>query len=130
MLMSKAGRDPLLRQASMSPTPNRTVRAAWIPWVLALVALFGLNALAPDHSNSKIGESSDDIELSQVAHDAQKLGRIFNPQIFLHPTPSGEIGLLDSSSLFLCIETGRELTAVPSLRGAVQGRAPPAGSRS
>lgn len=112
----------------MSPSTNRTVRAAWILWVLALVALFGLNALAPDHSYSKNGDSSDEIELSQSADDALKPGRIFNPQPFLHPTPTGEIGFLDSSSLFLCIETARQLTAAQSLRGVVQGRAPPAGS--
>ena len=114
----------------MSSSTNRTVRAALIPWVIALVALFGWNALVPDLSNSKKNDSPDEIGLSQIAHNAHATGRTFNPHVFLEPSTSDGIGFLKSSSLFLCIEARRDQPALQSTRGAVQGRAPPESSLS
>jgi len=114
----------------MSTSVNRTVRTALIPWVFAIVALFGLNALAPDHSLSKKSDSPDEIGLSQLPQNAQTPGRIFNPHVFLEHAPSDRIGFLNSSSLFLCIETRRDHPLLQSPGGAVQGRAPPEASLS
>ena len=109
----------------MTRPTHRTVRTALIPWVIALVALFGLNVLIPDYSDSKKSESPDEIGLSQLAHHTQATGRFFNPQVFLDPSLSDGIGFLNSSSLFLCIENRRDILVIQSLPGAVQGRAPP-----
>lgn len=114
----------------MNSSDHRPVRAILIPWVIAFVALFGLNALAQDHARSKKNESSDEIGLSQLADAPQTPGRIFNPVVFVAPDPADEIGFLNSSGLFLCIETHRDLPLAQSLRGMVQGRAPPGTSLS
>lgn len=109
----------------MSSSDHRPVRSVLIPWFIAFVALFGLNALAPDFSRSKKSESSDEIGFSQLADTAQSPGRIFNPLALPAPAPSDGIGHGNSTGVFLCIETRRDLAVVESLRGTNQGRAPP-----
>jgi hypothetical protein len=109
----------------MDSMDHRPLRTAWIPWVIALVALFGVNALIPDQSRSRRNETSEEIGISQLADNAQAPGRITHPLIFLIPDFSGKSGFLSASSSILHIETRRDLPAVQSLEGAVQGRAPP-----
>ncbi|MES2924996.1 MAG: hypothetical protein V4819_25800 [Verrucomicrobiota bacterium] len=114
----------------MNSTDNRPVRTALIPWVVALVALLALNALAPDHSLARKSESSKGIGLSQLADSDQAPGRIFNPLLFLAPAPFAGTGFLNRSSLLLYSENRRDLPLMRCLEGAVQGRAPPASSLS
>lgn len=114
----------------MNSTDNRPVRTALIPWVVALVALLALNALAPDLSLAKKCESSKATGLSQLADSDQTLGRVSSPLLFISPAPSAGIGLLDLSSLLRCSENRRNLPLIRWLEGAVQGRAPPADSLS
>jgi hypothetical protein len=104
---------------------HRPLRTAWIPWVFALVALFGVNALVPDQSRSRRNETAEEIGISQLADNAQAPGRITHPLVFLIPDLSNQSGFPCASSSILHIETHRDLPVVRSLEGAVQGRAPP-----
>lgn len=112
----------------MNSPDNGLIRTALIPWVIALVTLFGVNALVPDQSRSRRHETSDEIGISQLADSAQAPGRIYNPQVFLVPDFSSQFGVLSSSSSIQRIESRRDMPVVQPLGGAVQGRAPPEAS--
>lgn len=107
---------------------HRPFRAVLIPWVMTLVALFGLNALLPDYSNLRKNESPDGIGLSQQADDAQMAGRISKEHDLLTPHLSDEVGPVDLAWLRLLMEIRRERPWVQPLEGATRGRAPPVDS--
>lgn len=116
---------PRVSPARMDSPDHRSLRTAWIPWVIALVALFGVNAVVPDQSRSRRTETSEEIGLSQLADNSQTPGRISHPLVFLIPDFSRQSGPLGASSSILPIESRRDLPAFRSIEGAVQGRAPP-----
>jgi hypothetical protein len=109
----------------MSVTENRSLRTVLIPWVIALVTLFGLNAIAPNHARSRKSEPQEGIGLSQPANDAQTSGRVSNPLVFVATTSRDDFKLLNQPSWRLPIETPTTTPTVRSPKGAVQGRAPP-----
>ena len=123
--MESIPRDPRQPIDRMTPSGHRPVRTALIPWVIAFVALLGINVVVPDHSRARRNEASDEIGLSQLADNAQPAGRTFNPLVFHAPGSPEWIGFLSPPWLFLCIEGRRELPTVESSRGTVHGRAPP-----
>jgi hypothetical protein len=108
-------------------SPNDHHRTAWIPWVFALVALFGVNALVPDHSRSRRHETSDEIGISQVADNSQSPGRTFQPLVLLSPDSAHLLGFLNPTSSYLRIGAIGEIPVAQTLDGTAQGRAPPAG---
>jgi hypothetical protein len=110
----------------MSCPDLRPARTALIPWVLALVALFGLNVFVQDHSHVGKGDAGEGMGLSQSADDAPILGRVSNPQACLAAPPAANAGFLDLPSSLLCIETRRVEPVLQSARGVLRGRAPPA----
>lgn len=109
----------------MNLPDHRPVHSALIPWVVALVALFAWNAAAPDHPLAKKCDSLKETGLSQLTDNDQTPGRISNPLLFLTPATSAGIGLLDLPSLIPFTESHRDLPMLPSVGGAVRGRAPP-----
>ncbi len=98
-----------------------------IPWVIALVTLFGWNAIAPDHSRSRKDDWATGIERYKLADNDQIPGRAFNPLVFLAPHPSGGTYSLDLPSMLLRIETRHHQAAFQIREGAIRGRAPPFG---
>lgn len=110
-----------------APEP-RNIRTVLIPWVMALVALFGLNAITTDQFRSRKGEAPEEVGITQLADDASSSGRISNPQIFIIPEGFHEVWLPQQSCFLPRVEIGAKQPTVAGLRGAVQGRAPPAGS--
>lgn len=110
----------------MNRSDPRPTRTALIPWVIALVALFGMNAFVQDHSRIGKGDFADGMGLSQVADDAQILGRVASPQAYLAMPPSTKAGFLGLTSSLLGIEICRIAPAFQAARGALRGRAPPA----
>lgn len=109
----------------MTASEKRLVPSALIPWVFALVALFGCNALAPNPVAVRKGKYADGSSVSQVAAVALPVGTISTPLVFLAPDPSDGIKSKSLSSTRLAIESGRELAVVTVRSGEVQGRAPP-----
>ena len=111
----------------MTATNHRTCNRTMIPWVIALVALIGLNAIVSEHSRGRMREVSDEIGLSQIADDAQTLARTANPLLLFTPDCSETSASPGLSSRLLSIETGREHPVATVLGGAIRGRAPPGG---
>lgn len=114
----------------MDSTDPRPLRNALIPWVIALLVLFGWNALAQDHARLRKLDSSDEVGLSALVDAPPTPGRTFNPLLFIAPNPAARITLLDRTTRFLCVEIRRELPVVSPLHDSVQGRAPPAVAHS
>jgi len=110
----------------MATFDHRPYRTALIPWVIAMVTLIGLNALVPDHARARKIQSSGELELSQLAEDAQLPGRISHSQAFPVPHPADGAGTLSSSSRLVLIEKRREQPTFRFEEGAIRGRAPPA----
>ena len=111
----------------MTTPHKRLVPSALIPWVFALVALFGCNALAPNPVAVRKGKYQDGSSVSQVATETLPAGGIATPLVFLAPDPADGIKLNGLSSTRLGIENSRNLAVVNVRGGEVRGRAPPAG---
>ncbi len=109
----------------MTASDKRLVPSALIPWVFALVALFGCNALAPTPVAVRKGKYQDGSSVSQVADVALPAGNVATPLVFLAPDPSDGIQLNGLTSTRLGIENSRDSAVFSDRSGEVRGRAPP-----
>lgn len=109
----------------MQLTDERSTPTAWIPWILALAAVFGWTALAPDHLTVGKGKRQDGMGLVQVADDLPAPGIASHPLAGLVPSVGGEGRPPGISGRLLAIEVVREAPPTAVRRGRVQGRAPP-----
>lgn len=114
----------------MSAAHTSTVRTVMIPWVITLVALFGLTAFVPAHSRSRKSGTPDTIGLFQLAEDTQLEARVSLPLEIIAPPATDGVGLMDLSPLLLVIETRWDQPVFEPLRGTIRGRAPPAMARA
>ncbi len=96
-----------------------------IPWVMALIALVGLNALAPIHRLTKKHESSHESGLSEFSDDVQIRGRFSDPLVFSEPESGDEAGMNPSLRPVPRLETQSAQPHARATGGAVLGRAPP-----
>jgi hypothetical protein len=130
-LILVAGKSHLMRlrpgTVPMANFEHRPFRTVLIPWVIALVTLFGLSALVPDHARARKFESSGELELSQPADDGTPPGRISNSQVFQVSWRQVVTGVQSSSSQLVLIEKRRGQPVFRSRKGAIRGRAPPTG---
>jgi hypothetical protein len=102
----------------------RQHRIAWIPWVLALVALLGANALIRDDCSTRRNDTDDTVGISVAAKDLGSLGRASDPMI-LGPSAPIDTVCHDPGSKFVKLETGKDSKPASSRHGASRGRAPP-----
>ena len=109
----------------MTISNHRSCRAVLIPWVITLVALVGMNALAPNHARMRKTESSDIARLSQLSDEAQTPARVSNLPVFLAPQLTVSDWAMSLMSQFLCMETHRQQPPLQARKGAMRGRAPP-----
>ncbi len=109
----------------MIASDSRRVPSALIPWVFALVALLGCNAMTPNPVAMRKGKYLDGSSVTQVAAEGLPAGSIATPLVFLAPDPSDGIQLKGPSSSRLGIDNARANVVVGARNGEVQGRAPP-----
>jgi hypothetical protein len=109
----------------MSRVESRPLHGALIPWVIALVAMLGLNSLAPELARSARRDAPDGIKPTELAQQTPA-GRILNLQISADPSPLNGIRFRSPAGVFLSIECRVDAPVAQSFAGAVRGRAPPA----
>jgi hypothetical protein len=102
----------------------RQHRVAWIPWILALVALLGAHALIRDDCSVRRNETVDGVGISVAAKDLGTVGRA-SDLLVLGPPAFTDTSCHDPGSKFVKQETGKGSMPVGSRHGAVRGRAPP-----
>lgn len=110
----------------MIPTSPHNLRLVLIPWVIALVALFGVKTLVPEFSLSKKSENSHEIRLCQKSQHGFTPSRESSFPMLLAPISNNRIDPPTLPIGFLKIELQREFLRSPSPQNPVQGRAPPA----
>jgi len=100
-------------------------RIAWIPWVLAVVALLGINALSGNDSQLGPNDNGDGVGLSVAAKDLWTAGRVSDPLIFGPPPQPINTVHLDPGSTFVKLEAGKNFIPASLRHGVARGRAPP-----
>ena len=109
----------------MKSPEERFHPSALIPWVFALVALIGCNALLPNLAQARKGRDLDGCSLTQVTGDCSAPGVQSQPRVVLAPHGHGRFKLTVQSSSFLELDLDEVHDEVRNGRGTAQGRAPP-----
>lgn len=96
-----------------------------IPWVMAIIALIGLNALASVHRFTKKQESAHETAISELSDEVQARGRVADPLVYIEPTTAAEGTPATPSTLVPRMDSHAVLIDSGVQGGRVQGRAPP-----
>jgi hypothetical protein len=109
----------------MNSSEERFHPSALIPWVFALVALIGCNALLPNLAQARKGRDLDGCSLTQVTGDAPAPGAQSQPGVVLAPGGSKGFKLTAPPSSWLEWDPREVPRVVSNGRGTTRGRAPP-----
>jgi hypothetical protein len=109
----------------MTSTEKRFPAYALIPWVCALVAVFGCNVLGANALSLRKIKYLDGSSLTQTSSEAPATGNAPNPPVFLASDPSDGFQLIDPSSRRLAVVGRIDLPESSARGGERQGRAPP-----
>lgn len=109
----------------MNSSEERFHPSALIPWVFALVALIGCNALLPNVAQSRKGRDLDVCSLTQATGDNTAPGSQSQPGMLLAPGGTCGFKLTAPPSRRLEIDPREAPRAVSNGRGTTRGRAPP-----
>ena len=120
----------LLPTISLSCIPMTAFRQklqphALIPWVLALVALFGCNLLAQQKASLRKSAHLDSGSVTQLADESLPSSATTNPLLGLTSGSSNSISLTEPAAQRLAIDPRWEKAEITRRSGTVQGRAPP-----
>lgn len=119
---------PRAGQFTESPMPlpeNKTIRVAMIPWVMAIIALIGLNALASVHRFTKKQESGHESAISELSDEAQTRGRMADPLVYIEPTTATEGKPAGPGTHVPHVDPHAGVIDSDFKGGRVRGRAPP-----
>lgn len=97
----------------------------WAPWVIALLALFGLDTPCKSESWTRRNDSIDGVGISLASPDLGSPGRTADPLVFGPPFSRIDTSCRDQNAWFVKLEARGEEKPAAMLRGAMHGRAPP-----
>ena len=109
----------------MESEPMRQHRIAWIPWILALVALLGINAFVREDFRARRGDADDVVGLSIPAKNLGTTGRFSDPLVFGPPPAPIDTAPRDCVPVFVKLDAGEDFDPASMRRGVARGRAPP-----
>lgn len=109
----------------MNASEERFHPSALIPWVFALVALIGCNALLPNLAQARKGRDLDGCSLTQVTGDCPAPGAEPQPGVVLALHGQGRFKMTAPPSSWLEMDLRETLRVVRGGPGTVRGRAPP-----
>ena len=109
----------------MPLTEKRFPAYALIPWICALVAVFGCNVLGANALSLRKIKYLEGSSLTQTSSEAPATGNAPNPPVFLAADPSDGFQLIDPSSRRLAVSNRNDHPAPSARGGESQGRAPP-----
>lgn len=109
----------------MSVPEHKTIRTALIPWVMAIVTLIGLNALASVHRFTKKDESSHESAISELSDEVVAGIRVSEPLVYIEPSSGEEKPSVLQWTPFPHLATPGVFIPTGVRVGGVQGRAPP-----
>lgn len=109
----------------MNASEERFHPSALIPWVFALVALIGCNALLPNLAQARKGRDLDGCSLTQVTGEAPAPGAHSQPGLALAPGGSGSYKPTAPPASLLELDLREFAPVVSNARGISRGRAPP-----
>jgi hypothetical protein len=107
---------------------SRQHHIPWIPWILALVALLGVDAISKETSYGKLSDANDGVGLSADARVFGSVGRASDPLVLGPPAPPFDLAMHVSAGMLLKLAPGEEWVPHSLRRGSVWGRAPPFGT--
>jgi hypothetical protein len=109
----------------MNASEERFCPSALIPWVFALVALIGCNALVPSPALARKGRDLDGSSLTQVSGESPATGNQSQAEVLLAAGDAGRVRVIAPPPCFLGIDAREVSAVIRGGGGAVQGRAPP-----
>jgi hypothetical protein len=109
----------------MSSPDERPVRFALIPWIMALVALFGWQSLLPDHAAARKNQRPDGTGLAQVMDEDGCAGNLPNRLPLATTPPPAGVTLPEPAASPPAIEVDSDRPVIPWRGLSIRGRAPP-----
>jgi hypothetical protein len=109
----------------MNASEERFCPSALIPWVFALVALIGCNALAAGPALARKGRDLDGSTLTQMSGESPATGAQAQAAVFVDSGDAGRLRVIAPGWIFLGVDAREAFVVTHGGRGAVQGRAPP-----
>jgi hypothetical protein len=112
----------------MSLLDPETIRRNLPPWVVLMLGLLALNALAPTPARSRKSDPSETAGLTIKDDCASSQSRATDTTDLLSPVPLMKAGLILSVCRIPVMESDGDLPPNSSPNGEVRGRAPPSGA--
>lgn len=109
----------------MNVPEKRLPTYALIPWICAVVAILGCNALGGHALSLRKLKCFDGSSLTQVTPDIPATGNAPIPPVFLAPDPADGVRPHNPLSTLLAIANRSNIPTTGDRKGTIRGRAPP-----
>lgn len=109
----------------MNAEEMRQHKIAWIPWVLAVIALLGGDIFSRENANLRRTNEADEPGLSVLSKDLGFTRQVSDPSVHGPPAASSGTIACQREAGFLKLATGPDFRPASVRHRAMPGRAPP-----